>query len=93
MIAYDIRDPKRLMRVHRKLAAIAAPIQYSVFTATLTKPELDRLLDQLGRLIDPTCDDVRAYRWPDRTLPSSGPVHRLPDGVWLINAPIRKRQN
>jgi CRISPR-associated protein Cas2 len=72
LIAYDIREPKRLGRVHRYLKRIGLALQYSVFVVRLTERQLDRVMRGLSRLIDPRCDDVRAY-----------PVPADPDWLWL----------
>lgn len=64
VIAYDITDPRRLARVHRCLQSHAFPVQYSVFVATLDRQELNAVLAELGRIIDPRQDDVRAYPLP-----------------------------
>ena len=31
LIGYDIADPKRLQRIHRRMTKYATPIQYSIF--------------------------------------------------------------
>ena len=64
LIAYDIRDPKRLRKVERHLSKQARRVQYSIFAADLTPAVLDRLCRALGRLIDPRVDDVRIYPVP-----------------------------
>jgi len=60
LVAYDIREPRRLQRVHSYLKRRALPVQYSVFIARLTPIQLQRLLAGLARLVDRT-DDVRIY--------------------------------
>ena len=30
LIGYDIADPKRLQRIHRRMTSYATPIQYSI---------------------------------------------------------------
>lgn len=60
LVSYDIRDPKRLQRVHAYLKRHALPVQYSVFVARLTPQQRGRLLAGLARLIAPV-DDVRVY--------------------------------
>jgi CRISPR-associated protein Cas2 len=60
LVAYDIRDPKRLGRVHRYLKRRALPVQYSVFVVRLAPEQIRRLLAGLGRIVAPT-DDVRVY--------------------------------
>ena len=64
LIAYDIRDPKRLRKVERHLSKQARRVQYSVFAVDLTPAALDRLCRALGRLIDSRVDDVRVYPVP-----------------------------
>ncbi len=60
LIAYDIRDPQRLGKVHRYLRRQALPVQYSVFVAPLTAEGARRLLAGLGRIVSAE-DDVRIY--------------------------------
>lgn len=71
LIAYDIRDPRRLQRLHRALRAEALAVQRSLFLVAGSVPVVERLLDRLETLIDPREDDLRAY-----------PV-AAPDGLWL----------
>ncbi len=78
VIAYDITDPRRLAQVHRLLREEAFPVQYSVFLATLHTAAIDRLLARLGRLIDPSRDDVRAY-----PLPSAPEIESIGCGHYL----------
>ena len=40
LLAYDIRDPRRLRRVHQVAKAWGYPLQYSVFVCDLTRSEL-----------------------------------------------------
>jgi CRISPR-associated protein Cas2 len=61
VVAYDIRDARRLRAVHRVLRAEAIPVQRSVFLAFGTVAALERLLSQLDTLIDVRVDDLRAY--------------------------------
>ena len=62
LICYDIRDPRRLVRVHRLMRNECTPLQYSVFLCEVTKRELRTLLERTRRIIDEEVDDVRAYR-------------------------------
>lgn len=63
-IAYDIRDPGRLRRVHRYLKKSALSLQYSAFCLEGSEQDALRVLDQLNRIIDAAKDDIRAYRLP-----------------------------
>lgn len=83
LIAYDIRDPRRLVRVHRYLRDYATPIQYSVFLYRATSARIPHLLRGLERHIEPLEDDVRAY-----PLPATLEYHTIGDGsvdgiTWL----------
>jgi CRISPR-associated protein Cas2 len=84
IIAYDIRAPRRLQRVHTFLAKQAYALQYSVFAADLTRPEFERLKAELAKLIDPKEDDVRFYAAPPGADVMMSGRTRLPDGVLLF---------
>jgi CRISPR-associated protein Cas2 len=61
LICYDIRDTKRLQRVHRTMRDVGVPVQLSVFEAELKSFELDVLLHRLTELIDEGQDRVSFY--------------------------------
>ena len=61
LVCYDIREPKRLQRVHKCAASYAMAVQRSVFYARLTQADLDSLMKDLVELIDEKEDDVRIY--------------------------------
>ncbi len=52
LLTYDIRDPKRLRKVHKLAKAWGEPLQYSVFVCDLTRMELTEmraaLIDQMN---------------------------------------------
>lgn len=64
LVCYDVADPKRLGKVHRRVSALALPVQYSVYLFHGTPEQLDSLLDELSQIIDPAEDDVRVYPVP-----------------------------
>lgn len=47
LLAYDIRNPKRLRRVHQVALSFGQPLQYSVFVCDLSKVELIDLKSSL----------------------------------------------
>ncbi len=47
LLAYDIRHPRRLRRVHRVALDFGDPLQYSVFVCDLTRRQLLRLKARL----------------------------------------------
>lgn len=49
LVAYDVRDERRLRRVARILSGYGERLQYSVFRCRLNSVELERLLWELGR--------------------------------------------
>ena len=53
LIAYDVRDAKRLRLVARKLEAHGLRVQYSIFRCRLTKEGLEKLRWELAELMDP----------------------------------------
>jgi len=82
-IAYDIRDPKRLVRVHRYLKRQAIALQYSAFCLEAEESRVLRTLEALGDLIDKGRDDVRAYRLPHVLKVWQLGRQNLPEGVMM----------
>lgn len=66
LIAYDIKSPKRLSRLHRLIKARAIAVQYSVFMFKGRAADLGNLFGEIRQLVDPKVDDVRAYPIPPR---------------------------
>ena len=58
LVAYDIRDAKRLRQVHKLLVAYGYPVQYSVFICDLTVSEKTAFRWDLGEVIDHRSDSV-----------------------------------
>ena len=61
LVCYDIADPGRLRQVHKEVRQYATPFQYSVFRTRATRREVVARLNTLEHIIDPRCDDIRAY--------------------------------
>ncbi len=61
LLAYDIRDPKRLRRVHYYLRKQGLAAQQSVFFLHVTDAELKQTLEGVAKRIHRHLDDVRAY--------------------------------
>ncbi len=53
LVAYDVRDERRLRRTARLLEGHGDRIQFSVFRCRLTKTEVERLRWELGQILDP----------------------------------------
>jgi len=85
LLAYDIRDPKRLQRVHYYLRKRALAAQQSVFFLHATDAELNQTLDEIAQRIHRHQDDVRAYPishpadvWLTGQSAVAGPLLQLP---------------
>jgi CRISPR-associated protein Cas2 len=83
LIAYDIRDPRRLIRVHRYLKTVAVDLQYSVFAGLLSERQRQDVLRELEDRIDPRRDDVRLYPLPKGCQAFALGRRHLPEGVFL----------
>jgi len=81
VVCYDIRDPRRLGRLHRFLIKYTVPLQFSVFLFTGDDRQLDHLLAKAETYIDPKIDDLRAYPLPARGLKVRLGKPALPDGI------------
>ncbi len=86
LIAYDIRDPRRLGRLHRFLRSRAVPLQYSVFTRRASAAQMGMLARDIEEHIDPRQDDVRIYRIPEPALVTTWGRCMLPDDILLLDA-------
>jgi CRISPR-associated protein Cas2 len=82
LIAYDIRCPRRLTRLHQWLIRHATPLQYSVFLGRYDRAELADLRRQIEARIDPLADDVRLYPLPERPQLRALGVQRAPEAWW-----------
>jgi len=84
LLAYDIADPRRLVRVHRACRQWGVPVQYSVFLVPIMPATIGDLLAELEGLIDEDVDDVRFYPLPSRIEMDEIGRRDLPEGVELI---------
>lgn len=88
LLAYDIRQPRRLRRVHLVAKDYGEPLQYSLFVCDLTRSELARLradlVDEMKLDVDsvavfdlgaPTGRGIECVEFlgTRRSLPDSGP--------------------
>jgi CRISPR-associated protein Cas2 len=80
-IAYDVRDPRRLRRVHRVLRREGLAVQYSAFCIDASEVQLLKLLAQLEALLDSSRDDLRAYHVPARCAVWCMGRQGWPDGI------------
>ena len=81
VIAYDIRDPRRLVRVHRCMLQHATPLEYSVFWLYGTPAARVRCLAHVGPLLKMGEDDLRVYAIPARGLRLRLGATVLPQGI------------
>lgn len=89
LIAYDIADPQRLVRIHRYLKGEAVPVQYSIFATKTSANGIRRVRDELAKRVDPRRDDVRIYLLPHLLDISHLGQRSLPAGLLLPNlAPL-----
>ena len=84
ILCYDIRDPKRLQKVHKCVKKEGLALQYSVFYLEMNNAEVSILLDKLKGIIDQRVDDVRVYaisRLDDMIMLGGA----MPEGVQLFS--------
>lgn len=62
VITYDIPSDRRRNKVARTLEGHGERVQYSVFECLLKEKQFDALWEELGELLEPEQDSVRAYR-------------------------------
>ncbi len=62
LVVYDIRSPKRLARMGRRMKDFGVRVQNSVFECRLAVSEYPRLKDAALKIVDPRVDSLRLYR-------------------------------
>lgn len=58
LVAYDIREPKRLREVHSAMKSFGYPLQYSVFVCDLDAIEKINLRREVGGRMNHNVDSV-----------------------------------
>ncbi len=61
LVAYDIRDPARLRRVHQIVVDHGERLQYSVYVCDLTRQELTKLRAELRATVHLAKDSVSIF--------------------------------
>ncbi len=61
ILTYDIVDDKRRIKIAKIMESMGDRVQYSVFEAYLTPPELQKLLKRVGKVMMTKEDSVRVY--------------------------------
>lgn len=87
VIGYDIGDPHRLLRIHRRMRSYAIPLEYSVFLLVGSDADKDDCLQDLAAMIDPRADDVRCYSLPRRGFQGRIGRASLPTGITWTGLP------
>lgn len=87
LISYDIRNPRRLQRVHRVLKPRSYALLESLFLFNGSAAELEALRNALWKEIKPGTDDLLIYR-----LRTDQPIRRwgtgcLPAGLYNFSLP------
>lgn len=87
LLCYDIADPRRLQRIHRRVKRTGIALQYSLFECHMRDADLQKLVADLRQLMDVRHDDIRIYG-PRSDAPPiwiGAPVHG--EGIQLFNNP------
>ena len=87
VIGYDISDPRRLLRIHRRMCAYATPLEYSIFLLVGSDTDKDGCLQEIATMIDPRADDVRCYALPLRGFQGRIGRGSLPAGIVWTGLP------
>lgn len=62
LMAYDIGDPKRRLKIAKLMESLGARVQGSVFEAFLTEAELKKVMQRAGKIIEEGEDSLRFYQ-------------------------------
>lgn len=81
VMAYDVCDPRRLVRMHRAMCRHAMPIEYSVFWFTGSPADRLRCLREVLPLLNASMDDLRLYALAARGFRVRLGAPVLPQGI------------
>jgi len=88
LIGYDIADPKRLQRIHRRMTKYATPIQYSIFLFEGSEKLLAQCLTEVMQIFHKKEDDLRIYPLPHHCSQWRLGKASLPQGIIWTALPI-----
>lgn len=89
VMAYDIGDNRRRLKVAKLLDSLGFRVQGSVFEGYLTVREFERLIRALTRVVDADADSLRLYPLCEScrlkiTAIGVGKITEPPDSVVII---------
>lgn len=87
LVAYDVRDPRRLRRALAVVRAFGIGGQKSVHECALSAVERRELEARLLAAIDPARDSLLLVRLDPRSRPitvAGGPARTRPPRLWVI---------
>ncbi|OAQ15398.1 CRISPR-associated protein Cas2 [Bibersteinia trehalosi Y31] len=88
LIGYDITNPKRLIKVHKRMTKYATPLQYSIFLLEGTNKLLQECLNDVLTLLDKKQDDLRVYPLSSGTKQWQVGKAILPEGIIWTALPM-----
>lgn len=88
LVCYDIRNERRLRRIHRCMRAWGMPLQYSVFYCRLVPQARRRMENRLRQLMDQRTDDIRIYGIQSLAETQFIGSHPMPDAANLYGTDI-----
>ena len=88
LIGYDIADPTRLHRIHRRMTNYATPIQYSIFLLEGSEKLLTQCLTEVMQIFHKKEDDLRVYPLPNNCSQWRLGKASLPQGIIWTALPI-----
>lgn len=98
IIAYDVRHPKRLRKLHYYLSKKTIAAQKSVYLLRVEKTELHQINKQIRKIANDHHDDVRVFPvLPPQAMWVAGQQQESLDGLFAGESPVtrkapRKRQ-
>jgi CRISPR-associated protein Cas2 len=93
VLAYDVRDPRRLQRLHYRLQREACYLQESVALLRIDDMQLDALLRRLSPMLEDE-GDVRVYRIDNlHDIWVFGPDPIPGTSLGLATAPLSRRRS
>ncbi|WP_044469488.1 CRISPR-associated endonuclease Cas2 [Mannheimia massilioguelmaensis] len=81
LIGYDIANPKRLQKIHKRMVKFSTPIQYSIFLYEGNVEKLKACLNDVLTIFNKKEDDLRVYPLPTGAKQWQLGKAILPEGI------------
>lgn len=80
VIAYDIADPRRLVKIAKVMEDYGHRVQLSIFEARVTAPAFEQMAARAKKIMDPDEDGVKFFHLCEKCM---GTIEVIGNGIYV----------